>query len=106
MKNQETIFAIKHDIAILQDNIRLREAWQEMFGIKTKQNKLDKIAIKKMQKTIAKLETADRKTWEEALKIAHAGKIKAWWIENWGWVWIGFLIVLSIVAIVVLWRII
>jgi triacylglycerol esterase/lipase EstA (alpha/beta hydrolase family) len=110
MKNQETIFAIKHDIATLENNIIIREAFLETWShmpsaiIDKAENIRDTKVIAKLKKTLAKLEKEDRKTWKESLAIAHAhGGICSWWIENWGWVLIGGITVVSTVAFV-LWR--
>jgi hypothetical protein len=103
MKNQEAIFAIKHDIAALTGNIRILDAKMELYGENnTKAIATTRKAIAKLQKTIAKLEKEDRKIWKEALAIAHGG-IYSWWIENWGWVLIGGITIVSTVAFV-LWR--
>jgi hypothetical protein len=103
MKNQETIFAIKHDIATLGNLIILLDARMAIYGEDNlKAIAAYQISIKKMKKIIAKLEKEDRKTWKESLAIAHGG-ICSWWIENWGWVLIGGITVVSTVAFV-LWR--
>ncbi len=108
MKNQEAILGIKRDIESLKDLIRLREARIEL----AKDNKLEEVFLKRiardqkeiaeLEKVIKKLEQEDAKTWKEALAIAHSGKLKEWWIENWAWIWIGFLIVVSSIIFVLI----
>jgi hypothetical protein len=103
MKNQETIFAIKHDIATLENTIIINEAWNEMRRLPGSYViGQDKKELAKLKKTLAKLEKEDRKIWKESLAVAHGG-ICSWWIENWGWVLIGGITVISTITFV-LWR--
>lgn len=80
MKNQESIFDIKHDIAVLKNNIRIRTMLLEDYcnlNLQTtyqKNNKYDKKIIKKLEKTVQKLENQDQKTWRQCLQIARKKK--------------------------------
>jgi hypothetical protein len=89
MKNQETIMHIKSDIVTLKQNIEVRKEWLNFFEVDDDDrkllNKIDTKTISRLEKTVRKLEKEDRKTWREALIIAHGG-IRAWWLEDWPWV--------------------
>jgi hypothetical protein len=112
MKNQDTILAIKRDINSLRSIIKVREAKillsndPNVSDFLKKRISRDQGEIKKLQKVVIKLEKEDRKIWMEALEVAR-GKgyldyLKDWWIENWGWVWIGFLIIVGIISLILI----
>jgi hypothetical protein len=108
MKNQDTILAIKRDINTLRSIIKVREAKillsndPNVSDFLKKRISRDQEEIEYLQKAITKLEKEDAKIWKEALAIAHPCKLKTWWIENWGFVWIGFLIVLGIISLILI----